>query len=74
MKVVRTRHFDAKNFRKGNACRQRETRETDKTVVAVEIALQNQELGVDCIEGAQEPPGMMVDVGWSGRDRDGVCL
>ena len=49
----RERHFDAKNVKKSNACRQRETRETDKTVVTVEITVQNQEVGVDCIEGAR---------------------
>jgi hypothetical protein len=48
----RQRHFDVKNLKKSNTCRQRETRETDKTVVAVEITVQNQEVGVDCIEGA----------------------
>ena len=44
----RQRHFDTKNLKKSNAFRQRETRETDKTVVAVEITVQNQEVGVDC--------------------------
>jgi hypothetical protein len=49
----RQRHFDSKNLKKSNACRQRETRETDKAVVAVEIAVQNQEVGVDFIEGTR---------------------
>ena len=48
----RQRHLNAKNLKKINICRQRETRETDEAVVAVEIAVQNQEVGVDCIEGA----------------------
>ena len=38
-----------------NTCRQSQTRETDQAVVAVEMAVQNQEVGVDCIEGAREP-------------------
>ena len=48
----RERHVDAKNLKTSNACRQRETRETDKTVVPVEVTVKPQEVGVDCIEGA----------------------
>ena len=33
----------------------------DQAVVAVEMAVQNQEAGLDCIEGAREPQGHAED-------------
>ena len=47
-RVKHKRETDVKNLKKSDACRQRETRETDKAVVAVETTVQNQEVGVDC--------------------------